>query len=355
VPAIRLKHVNAVRRRGRLYHYHRKTGERLPDEAEARALRVLAINATLAPRPSPAAGSIQALITALKASSDWTSLAPKTRYEYGRHLDAVGILLGRFPAKALTRAMVLEMRDGLADRPREGNYRVQVIRRLMGFALDRGWVQANPVTQIRKLKEGEGFQAWPEPVWSAFLANPLCYRELGDAVFLLRYSGQRPQDAIAMPEAHLTGRMQLRQLKTGARLSLPIPKPLADRLAGRPRRALLVLTTRDGRPWTVNHLAKEVRKVMQAIGQAGKGYTPHGLRHLAGDELAEAGASAKEIAAVLGHATLAMVQRYTATADQQRLADAASARLHGSTERDRSLQTSTARTAKQRKKRAANR
>jgi len=337
-----------VRRRGRLYYYHRKTGERLPEDAAARALRVLAINATLEPRRSPA-GSIDALATAFKSSAEWKALAPKTRYEYGRHLDAIGTVLGRFPARAVERRHALELRDGLAEKPREANYRTQVFHRLMAFGLDRGILAANPISDIKKLKEGEGFQAWPPHVWTAAVAHPLAYAELVDAWFLIRYSGQRPQDAVAMPKVHLAGgRMHLRQLKTGKRLSLRMPAPLAERLGGRKGPSLLVLATRDGTPWTVDYLAKETRKVMEAIGEAGKGYTPHGLRHLAGDELAEAGASAKEIAAVLRHATLAMVQRYTSSADQQRLADAAAAKLHG-TDRDRSLQNRHRQTAKRRK------
>jgi integrase len=43
----------------------------------------------------------------------------------------------------------------------------------------------------------------------------------------------------------------------------------------------------------------------------------------AGRRLAEAGCSAKQIAAVLGHASLTEVERYTRDADQERLADAA--------------------------------
>jgi integrase len=49
-------------------------------------------------------------------------------------------------------------------------------------------------------------------------------------------------------------------------------------------------------------------------------YSPHGLRHLCGVELAHAGASDRQIAAVLGHSTLKMVAVYVRQAEQRVLA-----------------------------------
>ena len=46
----------------------------------------------------------------------------------------------------------------------------------------------------------------------------------------------------------------------------------------------------------------------------------HGLRKSAARRLAEAGCSAKQIAAVTDHASLREVERYTLAADQERLA-----------------------------------
>ena len=58
---------------------------------------------------------------------------------------------------------------------------------------------------------------------------------------------------------------------------------------------------------------------------------PRGLRKAAGRLLAEAGATAKMIMAVLGHTTLAEAERYTeeAEADQVGLAEDAMIRLEG--------------------------
>jgi integrase len=58
--------------------------------------------------------------------------------------------------------------------------------------------------------------------------------------------------------------------------------------------------------------------------------TPHGLRHAAGRRLAEEGCTANEIAAILGHSTLAMVQVYTRSAAQESLAKSAMVKLEKS-------------------------
>ena len=52
----------------------------------------------------------------------------------------------------------------------------------------------------------------------------------------------------------------------------------------------------------------------------------HGLRKAAARRLAEAGCSAHEIMAVMGHKTLSEVERYTRAAEQERLNAAAMAK-----------------------------
>jgi len=51
------------------------------------------------------------------------------------------------------------------------------------------------------------------------------------------------------------------------------------------------------------------------------------LRKAAGRRLAEIGCSANQIAAILGHASLSEVQRYTKAADRKRMAREAMAKL----------------------------
>jgi integrase len=55
----------------------------------------------------------------------------------------------------------------------------------------------------------------------------------------------------------------------------------------------------------------------------------HGLRKAAARRLAEAGCSTREIAAIIRHATLREIERYTAKGNQERLAAQAMAMVAG--------------------------
>jgi len=91
--------------------------------------------------------------------------------------------------------------------------------------------------------------------------------------------------------------------------------------------ALLFVVDADGRAVDETTFSKDFRVALDAAGLAHLHF--HGLRHTAGAALAEAGCSEKEIAAVLGHKTLSMVQKYTQGARRKRLATSAIAELEG--------------------------
>jgi integrase len=82
---------------------------------------------------------------------------------------------------------------------------------------------------------------------------------------------------------------------------------------------LTFLTTRGGSPFTPAGFTNWFREVCDEAGLP-KGTSAHGLRKAACRRLAEAGCSANVIAAISGHRSLSEVQRYTAAADQLRMA-----------------------------------
>ena len=86
-----------------------------------------------------------------------------------------------------------------------------------------------------------------------------------------------------------------------------------------PANTLTFLTTRVGSPFSPAGFTNWFREV---CGEAGlpKGTSAHDLRKAACRRLAEAGCSANVIASISGHKSLKEVQRYTAAADQLRMA-----------------------------------
>ena len=75
-----------------------------------------------------------------------------------------------------------------------------------------------------------------------------------------------------------------------------------------------------GRPIKRAALSHLVRLAIRAAGLPAR-CVPHGLRKATLRTMAEAGSSSKRLAAVSGHKTTKELDRYTAAADQQTLAD----------------------------------
>jgi enterobacteria phage integrase len=90
----------------------------------------------------------------------------------------------------------------------------------------------------------------------------------------------------------------------------------------------MIVNTDYGKPFTVDGFSQWLRSAITAAGLP-LDCQPHGLRKAAGRRLAEAGCSAHEIMAVLGHKTLSEAERYTREADQARLATEAMMKLEG--------------------------
>ena len=330
---MRVKHVNRIRAKGRVYYYHRKTGERLPDDPEQAARRALQINSQF---ETPSArdvvpGTLGDLIARYRSSPDYTELAPKTRKDYARYLDDLGERFGPVWLEAVDRSFVFELRDQLAEKPRTANYMVQVLRRLLSFAVDRGAIPQHPAQRIRLLRTGPGHQPWSDAAIERFrsTATP----EIRWAFEIGLYTGQRQGDVLAMQWSHYhDGGIEVAQRKTGQRLWIPVHPTLIATVNTIPKRATLILTTPTGRSWQVDHFRHTFRRTLDRAGL--EGLTYHGLRHTTGKLLAEAGCSDREIMAILGHRTAAMVGKYTRGAEQKRLAKAAISRLPSGTNPD---------------------
>ena len=116
-----VKHVRKVRSKGRVYYYHRKTSERLPEDIEERAARALEINAGLGKPTRPREGTLAAVATEYRKSPEYKSLRPKTQRDYLRYLDLLCERWGAFSVTGVRRKHVLALRDHLGDTPATAN------------------------------------------------------------------------------------------------------------------------------------------------------------------------------------------------------------------------------------------
>jgi integrase len=92
---------------------------------------------------------------------------------------------------------------------------------------------------------------WPLELCQRFEAYP--HPELVTFYFLARYAGQRRSDLVNMRWEHIdvgSNEMFVAQIKTSARIWVPMPKRLIDHLKRWPRRgAYIVMSTKNpGQP-----------------------------------------------------------------------------------------------------------
>lgn len=320
-------------RHGRGRFYLRRRGHKAvplpsPDEPGFLAAYQAALAATAPPKPCRVLpGSLEDLARSYLISPSFLALGASTAAVYRRILAAVLREHGEKPARLLGTIHVRRIIHARATTPAAANHILRTMRALMRHAIDLEWRADDPTRDVRRLKEkGEGAATWTEADIAAFESRWAPGTKPRLALALLLYTGQRRSDVVRMGRQHVKdGAIEVRQVKTGVRLLIPLHPRLAALLATETDR-LTYLTTEAGAAFSPNGFYMRFRGWCKAA-KLPAGRSPHGLRKAAARRLAEAGCTAHEIAAVTGHRTLAEVQRYTQAVDQARLAVAAVARI----------------------------
>lgn len=352
---IRVRGVKVYRSRGKLYVYHRATGQRIraPFGSAAFLAEIEDLNK---PRPpEPPAGTLGALIHAYRRSPEFLELAERTRRDYQKVFDYLKPL-DIDPALMMTPAQVIEIRDAAfaAHRRRFANYVVQVLRLVAKWGAVRGWIETNAAASVPLLRRPRGTpkanRAWSDDEFEAVLTA--ASGGIKVAVALGGFAGMREGDAIRVwRSADDGGWLRWTQRKTGTPVELPVHRELRRildddqaRHAGGAVKPLTLVVGLRGRHYTSNGFQRMFFGLIRQLESAGRvrpGLTFHGLRHTAGKLLADQGVDPRTIAALLGHKTLQMAAHYSDEADRKKRAVAAVAKLRPRTKmsntRDKSV------------------
>lgn len=260
-----------------------------------------------------------ALIDRYKASPKYAKLAPRSKADYDKVLEFIRDRIGDIDPAKVQRRHIIAWRDENAHALRFANYLVQIIRILMERAIDLGWRADNPAKGVGMLKGDKPEpKAWPRDLVTAYRATAT-----GQALLIFELclgTGQRIGDVLRMRWDHLeAGGVNVRQGKTGARLWIPLTASLRAALDATPKTGLTILTNGQGKPLPYKTAQGLVMRVRKQIGA--DAYSIHGLRHTAAHELAAAGCTDEQIAALTGHSTARMVAHYTGPARQRARAE----------------------------------
>ena len=240
--------------------------------------------------------------------------------------------LGHLLLSDLTQASLAEQRDHLNNEPRRSNtprspatvnrYLAALSHVFTVAVKEYGWLDANPLMKVSRGKEAPGrirFLADQEKDRLLTACKASSNPDLYPAVVLSLATGARRSELLTLRWAQVDlprGTITLLETKNGERRALPLgdlPRALLKTRA-KVRRIDSDLVF-PGRPPT---RPAQLRHAWQtALHTAGiSDFHWHDLRHSAASYLAMNGASLQEIAAVLGHKTLAMVKRYSHLSEQ---------------------------------------
>ena len=332
---IRLRYVHEFKDdhgRKRLRYYFRRKGAKqiplpgLPYSAEfmtayQAALTGTAVAAIGASRTKP--GTVNAAIVGFYLSLAFRSLAPGTqamrrailerfRDEHGE--KHIATLPQKFIAHILSQMGPVAARNWL-----------KTLRSLLDFAAAEGFIEDNPTHGIKLPPYKSAIRhAWTDDEIAEFEAHYAIGTKARLAFALLLETAQRRGDVIRMGPQHMRKgpagfELYVKQEKTGTELLIPISDELQEVLDATPSKHLTFLVTKTGRPFSGNDFSEQFRAWCDAAGIP-KRCTAHGLRHASLTRIANAGGTLHQIAAFGGHKSLSMVQRYTKSADQARLA-----------------------------------
>ena len=265
-------------------------------------------------------GTVAALIRAWRKSPRYARLDGRWKMQ----VDAVLARIEKRDGHRLVadlRAEHLETRLAeMVETPAAANRWLKTWRRLLDHAQRIGWIAGNPAKLVEMYPaKTAGYHTWTDDEIAQYEAHHPVGSTARLAFALMLYTGAAKVDAVRLGPAHVRdGRVRFRRSKTSAEIDIPLHPALAPLLPGD---RLTFLETAEGKGRTANGLGNAMRGWCDAAGLPG--CTSHGLRKACARRLAEAGATASEIASVTGHAGLEEVERYTRAASRSKLADSA--------------------------------
>jgi integrase len=338
VTRIKLLYVEEfIDRYGNVRRYFRRRGHRvplpgLPGSREFMEVYQTALAGTPPPRSSKhvVSGSLADLVAGYFRSVSFVNLSPSSQRVYRVVLkpivDAHGHRLVQELPKAAARHVIEEIG---ATRPGMANLTRAALSKVMTYAIATGVRTDDPFSGLERYRLGS-HHTWTDAEIAQFERRwPLGTRERL-AFALLLYTGQRGGDVVKIVRNDIIdGRIRVSQDKVRKgntnELLIPIHPALARALKAGPIVGMHHIIT-DARGRALRGHTKLIAKAAECAGLPSH-CKAHGLRKAALRRLAEHGSTTKEIAAMSGHRSLSEIERYTARADQARLAQTAVGKL----------------------------
>jgi integrase len=308
---VELAGIAKVRSKGRTYYYAWRGGPRLRGEPGS-AEFIASYNEAIESRRTPDPGRFKSLVVLYKASGDYKNLADTTRKNWAPWLDRIADYFGelriaQFDRPQKIRPVIRRWRNQWADKPRTADYGMQVLSRVLSYAVDPlGKIAGNPCEGIKRLYSGDRSEIiWTDADLKQLKAggpNKPCAEEIRHAVDLDANTGLRLSDLLRLSWTHVgEDAITLATGKSRGRCEaiIPLHDELREVLARIPKRSTAILTNQRGRPWTMNGFGTAFNRAKIAASMNDRNLHFHDLRGTAATKFYIAGLSIRVIAEIL--------------------------------------------------------
>lgn len=255
-------------------------------------------------------GKIESLVVLYRESTEYTSLAEKTRRDYARYLDIIQAEFGQKPLDLIeasdARGKFKAWRDTMSDNPRKADYAWSVLSRVLSVAKDRGKISVNPCERGGRLYEADrADKVWTPEQIKQFLG--VASEPLQMAMLMALWTGQRQGDLLKLTWHAYDGQfLRVKQGKTGKRVRIPVSGILKSVLDAKKSDGMgngRILRNTRNKDWTEDGFRASWGKAYDkaTLPDGDDSLTFHDLRGTAVTRLALAGCSTSQIASFTGH------------------------------------------------------
>lgn len=234
--------------------------------------------------PDKATTTLADIVADYKQAPDGLKkLAHSTQAHWGRSLDMIAVGLGTLPVKALAsdgvKRVFLDWRNGFSASPRQADYHMQVLKRLLSWAVENALVRSNHAAGIRGLYRSDRADKIVEPEqFMAILA--LTTPRAALAMRLAAATGMRREDLTKLQWRHTRDNyIQFETGKSRGRKTVTVPlfedaikvldilRAEREEIRGRGEvPSAFVLTTARGTPWTPGALTQAFWRAAKKLG-----------------------------------------------------------------------------------------
>jgi integrase len=244
------------------------------------------------------------------------------------HLRVIVAFFGDMPMRDISQIKVEKFKHelinkvtqkGTVRKPATVNRGLAVLSRVFSLAREYGYINSNPVSRVRKLREDNlRIRYLTEEEQGRLLDALSGSREwLRPVVVFALNTGMRMGEiaSLCWPQVDFErGVISVRRTKTGKDRFVPINDEARDLLTE-------LYSKRQGEQVFTEASSRKINNISTAFARATEqakieDFHFHDLRHTAGTRMGEAGADLVTIAAVLGHSDLSMAARYTHPTDR---------------------------------------